>query len=313
MGEGFAFGKTIFIGDQFVQRGVPAIVSALPFETVADVERVDGDGWILEDNRIEVPGYKERKKEQQVDSINRILEVMGVDVRKNPIKITYGGTLLAGSGVGASAASCVSLARALNEEFKLGYSIDQINHVGWEGEFAYHGIPSGVDNTASTYGGLMFYKVENGEKSFERIQVPNPFEVVLGNSGVTADTSTLGLFLTQLEEKDPELFAARLKTIRTQVYEMRNELEAGNLEKTGAIMNENHNILIEMGLSHEKLIDLCNIAIAKGSFGAKVTGGGRGGYMVALTPGEDLQDAVASAIEKEGYKVIRAMVGGRRV
>ena len=85
MGKGFAFGKTIFIGDQFVQRGVPAIVSALPFETVADVERVDGEGWILEDNRIEVPGYKERKKEQQVDSINRILEVMGLDVKDKTI------------------------------------------------------------------------------------------------------------------------------------------------------------------------------------------------------------------------------------
>ena len=125
---------------------------------------------------------------------------------------------------------------------------------------------------ASTYGGLLFYKVENREKSFERIQVPNPFEVVFGNSGVTADASALGLFLTQLEEKDPELCAARLKTIRSQVYEMRNELEAGNLEKTGAIMNENHTILIEMGLSHKKLIDLCNIAIENGAFGAKVTG-----------------------------------------
>ena len=91
MGKGFAFGKTIFIGDQFVQRGVPAIVSALPFETVAGVERVDGDGWILEDNRSEVPGYKERKKEQQVYSINSILEVMGVDVKKNQSRLPMGG------------------------------------------------------------------------------------------------------------------------------------------------------------------------------------------------------------------------------
>jgi mevalonate kinase len=61
--------------------------------------------------------------------------------KKTPIKITYGGTLLAGSGVGASAASCVSLARAINDEFNLGLSIEEINHVGWEGEFAYHGTP----------------------------------------------------------------------------------------------------------------------------------------------------------------------------
>ena len=291
-------------------RGVPAIVSALPYETEATVARIDGEGWILEDNRKEVPGYKEKKKEKQVDSINRILDVMEIDAKKTPIKITYGGSLLAGSGVGASAASCVSLARALNEEFNKGLSIDEINHVGWEGEFAYHGTPSGVDNTASTYGGLLFYKVENEQKSFEKIKIKAPFEIVLANSGVTADTSTLGSFLDTEKEKDPELFSDRLNATKEQVYEMRKRLEAGDLEKVGAIMDENHKILINMGLSHEKLIYLCNMALKKGALGAKVTGGGRGGYMIALTPGKDLQNAVASAMEKEGYKVIRAMIGG---
>jgi mevalonate kinase len=315
MAKGTGFGKTILIGDQFVLQEVPAIVSAIPFETVAEVERIDGyklpegEGWILEDNRIEVPGYKDKKKEQQVDSINRILDVMGINVKKTPIKIVYGGTLLAGSGVGASAASCVSLARALNEEFNLGYSIEQINHVGWEGEFAYHGIPSGVDNTASTYGGLLLYQVKNEEKIFARLQPPKPFEIVLSNSGVTADTSTLGPFITRQKEENPELFSIRLDAIRKQTYEMKMALEAGNLEKVGATMTENHKILIDMGLSHEKLVYLCNMALDKGALGAKVTGGGRGGYMIALTPGKELQDVVASAMEQEGYKVIRTTIG----
>jgi mevalonate kinase len=309
MAKGSAFGKTILIGDQFVLWDVPAIVSAIPFETVAQVERIDGDGWLLEDNRIEVPGYKEKKKEHQVDSINRILEVMGIDVIKNSIKITYGGNLLAGSGVGASAASCVSLARALNNEFNLSYSIEQINHVGWEGEFAYHGTPSGVDNTASTYGGLLLYRIAKGEKSFKRIQTPKPLYVVLGNSGVTADTSTLHDFNVQQKGENPALFATRLNMIRGQVDKMRKSLEGGDLEQVGKMMTENHNILIDMGLSHEKLIYLSDLAIEQGALGAKVTGGGRGGYMVALAPNESLQDKIASAIEREGYKVFRATIG----
>jgi mevalonate kinase len=310
MGRGAAFGKTILIGDQFVNRGVPAVVGSLPYETVATVERIEGVGWSLEDNRDEVPGYKEKKKEQQVESINRILEVMKIDVNKNPIKITYGGTLLAGSGVGASAASCVSLARALNEEFNLGLAIEEINHVGWEGEFAYHGKPSGVDNTASTYGGLMLYRVKNKQKSFERIQLRKPLQVVLGNSGITANTAALGGFVDKERDRDPELFLMRLKTIKEQVYEVKQGLEAGDLAKVGEIMTANHRILIEMGLSHEKLIYLCNMALENGALGAKLTGGGLGGYMVALTPGKELQDAVGSIIEKEGYKVIRATIGG---
>ncbi len=152
---------------------------------------MDGEGWVLEDHRVEVPGYKDKKKDQQAASINRILEVMRIDVRKTPIRITYGGSLLAGSGVGASAASCVSLARALSAEFGLGYTIEQINHVGWEGEFAYHGIPSGVDNTASTYGGLLLYWVKGEEKHFEKIACRKPLHIVLGNSGITANTALL--------------------------------------------------------------------------------------------------------------------------
>ncbi len=309
MATGNAYGKTILIGDQFVLREVPAIVAALPYETEATVERIGGSGWTLEDNRQEVPGYKEKKKDQQKVSINRVLEVMGVDAEKTPIKITYGGSLLAGSGVGASAASCVSLARALDAAFDLGYSIEQINKVGWEGEFAYHGIPSGVDNTASTYGGLIKYWIENEEKHFEQINMKQPMEVVLANSGVTADTSKLDDYVESLEEKDPGLFDSRLDTIREQGREMKAALEAYDLKKVGGVMTANHQILIDMGLSHETLIYLCGLAMEKGALGAKVTGGGRGGYMVALTPGKDLQEAVASTFEKENYKVIRAAIG----
>ncbi|MCJ7676729.1 MAG: mevalonate kinase [Anaerolineales bacterium] len=309
MEKGSAFGKTILIGDQFVLEEVPAIVSAIAFETTAEVERIDGEGWVLEDNRVEVPGYKNKKKDQQVASINRILEVMNVDVRKTPIKITYGGSLLAGSGVGASAASCVSLARALNTEFGMGYTIEQINHVGWEGEFAYHGIPSGVDNTASTYGGLLLYWVKGEEKHFEKIACKKPLPIVLGNSGITANTALLDDYIAETKAGDPVGFKSRMEAITSQVSEMKAALEAGDLAKVGAIMTANHEILIEMGLSHEKLVYLCKLALRMGALGAKVTGGGRGGYMNALTTGKEMQDAIASAMEAEGYKVIRTTIG----
>ena len=309
MGRGTGFGKTILIGDQFVLDEVPAIVSSLSYETEAIVERIKGERWTLEDNRREVPGYKESKKQQQVESINRILEVMKVDARKTPIKITLGGSLLAGSGVGASAASCVSLARALNDEFKLGLSIDEINQIAWEGEFAYHGIPSGVDNTASSYGGLLLYQLKNKQRIVEKIRVKNPIEIVLGNSGVSADTRLLDVLVDQLKEKDRPLFDRRMKMITDQSLKMKRHLENGELDQVGKLMVENHQILIEIGLSHEKLIYLCNLALRLGALGAKLTGGGMGGYMVALTPGKALQEKVAKVMEGEGFFVIRAMIG----
>ena len=87
-------------------------------------------------------------------------------------------------------------------------------------------------------------------------------------------------------------------------------LEAGDLKAVGTIMTTNHKLLGEMEFSHEILDKMCKSALERGAWGAKVTGGGRGGYMISLTPGQELQDKVASAFEKEGYKVIRATIGG---
>ncbi len=311
MGTGKGFGKTILIGDQFVLWGIPAILSAIPFETVCTVERLStGYGWIVEDNRTEVPGYKKAKEQDSIASFNRMVEVMGLDLTENPIKITVSGDLLAGSGVGASAAICVSFARACNEEFNLGLDIREINHVAWEGEFGYHGLPSGVDNTVSTYGGVIQYWIKDNVKQFKRIEMKEPVEVVLGNSGVTANTAALKGFLEEQERSDPALFSKRLDNIRDQVTSLEAALSRGDLKETGNIMSANHEILQEMGLSHEKLIYLCNLANSLGAYGAKVTGGGRGGYMLALTPGKKLQERVASAFEAEGVPTIRTTIGG---
>ena len=312
MGTGKGFGKTILIGDQFVLWGIPAILSAIPFETYCTVKRLSsGSGWIVEDNRIEVPGYKKAKEQDSIASFNRMVKVMGLDLEKNPIKITVSGDLLAGSGVGASAAICVAFARACNEEFNLGLDILDINHVAWEGEFGYHGLPSGLDNTVSTYGGVIQYWIKDNVKQFKRIEMNEPVEIVLGNSGVTANTAALKGFLEEQETSNPALFNKRLDSIRDQVKGLEEALSQGDLKETGRIMSANHEILIEMGLSHERLIHLCNLANSLGAYGSKVTGGGRGGYMLALTPGKELQDKVASAFEAEGVPTIRTTIGGK--
>lgn len=312
MNSGKGFGKTILIGDQFVLWEIPAVLSAIPFETECRVEkRETGTGWLLEDNRVEVPGYKKAKEEDCRISFDRMVEVMGLDLEKDPIKIRVGGDLLAGSGVGASAAICVSFARACNKLFDLNMDIHEINRVAWEGEFGYHGLPSGLDNTVSTYGGIIKYQIKEGVKQFKRIQLDKPVEIVLGNSGVTANTASLKGFLENQERENRKLFTQRLDQIRAQVEALEGAITAGDLRETGRIMTENHKILIEMGLSHHTLVELCDTAISLGAYGAKVTGGGRGGYMVALTPGRERQERVASAFESRGISTIRATIGGK--
>jgi mevalonate kinase len=102
-----------------------------------------------------------------------------------------------------------------------------------------------------------------------------------------------------------------MDTITSQGQAMKKALLAGDLKTVGTIMTANHKLLVDMEMSHEILDFLCSVALENGALGAKVTGGGRGGYMVALTPGKTLQDKVAAAFEKEGYKlIIKATIGG---
>lgn len=83
MNTGKGFGKTILIGDQFVLWEIPAILAAIPFETECTVERLEGgNGWILDDRRIEVPGYKKAKEHDCKISFDRMIQVMGLDVEK---------------------------------------------------------------------------------------------------------------------------------------------------------------------------------------------------------------------------------------
>ena len=117
-------------------------------------------------------------------------------------------------------------------------------------------------------------------------------------------------FLEDQEKTDPTLFNSRLDKIRDQVTKLGASLSVEDLKETGRIMNANHKILIDMGLSHDRLINLCDLANSLGAYGSKVTGGGRGGYMLALTPGKELQDRVASAFEAEGVPTIRTTIGG---
>lgn len=308
MGKGCGFGKVILFNEHFVVYGLPAIASAIRSATEAIVEPYEGKGWIIEDHRRATKGYKEEKLEMQKDSTERILRACGIDVEKNPIKIILQGDLIAASGIGASAASCVAIARALSDEFNLNFSDERINEIAYEGEKGYHGTPSGIDNTAATFGGLIWFK--RGERNIiERLSIEKGVEIVMGNTGIVANTKLAVAGVRERKEKFPEKYAEIFKEAERVAYEAREALRRFDLETVGRLMDKNHSLLQSIEVSSKELDLLVNIARESGALGAKMTGGGLGGYMVALTPGKELQEKVAKAIEKEGFEVLRTKMG----
>ncbi len=308
MGKGSGYGKVILYNEHFVVYGVPSIVSAINKATTATIERAEGPGWTLDDGRQDNTGYKEEKLEHQKESIERVLKAAGIDPARNPIKITFGGDLVAASGIGASAASCTALARALSDEFKLGLSDGRINELAYEGEKGYHGTPSGIDNTAATYGGLIWF-VRGEPDVIERLSIKRPVEVVMGNTGLVANTKAAVAGVRERKEKYPEKYERLFSEAKELAFMARKALADYDLKAVGRLMDQNHQQLQAIEVSCKELDQLVELARANGAYGAKMTGGGLGGNMVALTPGKDLQDQVARAIKREGFDVLMTRIG----
>ena len=307
-GRGIGFGKAILFNEHFVVYGIPSIVSAIGKHTVAKIEAYDKKELKLEDLRKATPSYKEDKIDQQKDSISRIFKKMNIDIAKNGLKITLEGNLYCASGIGASAASCVAIARALSDYFDLSLSDDEINDIAYEGERGYHGTPSGVDNTASTFGDLIWFQ-KGKTNVIEKIIMQNPVEIVIGNTGKVANTVAAVEGVRKRKGKNPEKYQEIFNRAENITYLAKRALQEDDYKEIGKLMNENHKLLQQIEVSSRELDFLVNVARSQGAIGAKLTGGGLGGNMIALTPGKELQDNVANAIEKEGFQTIKTVVG----
>jgi mevalonate kinase len=312
LGKGSGFGKVIIFGEHFVVHGVPGIVSATDAKTDAEVKK-SAKGLVINDERTGSKGYAEEKKLQQIESIQRMLKAMGMPADAS-MNIWIGGTLPGFSGLGASAASSVAIARAISEEFGLKLPDEGINEVSYEGEKAYAGNPSGIDNTAATYGGLMWFRknLKDGPDIVEKLSMKKPVEIVIGSTGKVANTKAMVEGVAERKKQNPTKYNPLFKRAEEIAIEGKKALETGDLKKVGELMNENHTLLQGIEVSSKELDSLVEIARKQGAWGAKLTGGGGGGCMTALTPGKELQEKVASAIEKAGFQVLRTKIGVKK-
>ncbi|MGD8505846.1 MAG: mevalonate kinase, partial [Candidatus Bathyarchaeota archaeon] len=276
----------------------------------AEVRRIR-EGITVKDERKGAKGYTEKKRNQQKESIEIMLKTMGIDPEKASLEIWLGGNLPSFSGIGASAASSVAIARAIAEEFEMDCSDERMNEIAYEAEKAYAGTPSGIDNTAATYGGLLWFKrsLSGDPNIIEKLSIREPIEIVMGNTGIVADTKKMVTGVAERKKRNPEKYSPLFKQAEDLAFTAKRAFKEFDLQKIGKLMNGNHRLLQNIEVSCKELDRLVNLAQEKGAFGAKLTGGGGGGCMVALTPGKELQEKIATAMEKEGFQVLRTKIG----
>jgi mevalonate kinase len=204
-----------------------------------------------------------------------------------------------GVGLGSSAASCVATVAAVESLFQKPnkqYVCDK----AIKSERLIHNNSSGADCYISTFGGLMYYTKNAG---FNKIYCRKDLSLIIGNTGIKHSTGALVSSVKKFKDENSLLFNNLSRRAENICIDAFAAIEKGDERKLGKLMIENHALLQEIGVSHDKIDYLVNVCIENGALGAKLTGSGGGGVMLALVPQEEKFNII-SAIKKNGYECI---------
>ncbi len=229
---------------------------------------------------------------------------LGVDPLPD-LQIKISSTIPMASGLGSGAAVSVAMIRAVAACLHREVTDEQVSAWTYEIEKLHHGTPSGIDNSVITFAQPVFFV--KGQP-LEMLKVGKPFTVIIGDTGVPAPTKQSVADVRKLWEADPKRWDSTFDEIDGISRRARRAIETGNPEQLGEMMNENHALLKRLTVSSPKLDRLVEAARGAGAGGAKLSGGGRGGNMIALVDVRKAK-AVAGALASAGAaRVIRTQV-----
>ena len=304
MTKASASGKAILFGEHAVVYGQPAIAVPLSgIRAIVQVENLDPDssGILINADDLKRSFWlHEVDKSQPIASaIHLTLDALDL---KTPldIQITIRSALPIASGLGSSAAVSVAIVRALSKHTGKPLGVEEISTIAYEVECLHHGTPSGIDNTVVSYEKPVYFI---RELEPELITLPSPLNLLIGDTGISMKTNIPVGLLRERWEKDPVKYGAWFDEIGEIVKDARIQLEAGNLGNLGELMNRNQTRLEDMGLSSVELQHLVHAAREAGASGAKLSGAGMGGIMLALVEPDNRQ-GIETALRQAGAKQV---------
>lgn len=281
MTKASAPGKIILFGEHAVVYGRPAL--AIP------VTQVHADVGILGSARpgiwIDAPDVDLHAEVNTLSSDHPIAAVIHNFLflsRVSPfpnLQINITSTIPVASGLGSGAAVTVALTRALAYHFNFPMTDENINAFTYEIEKLHHGTPSGIDNTVVTYAKPVYFI--RGQP-IETFIVGKPFTIVIGDTGISAPTKESVGDVRKLWEADKPKWENVFDEVERIAEKAREVIESGKWQELGILMNQNHKLLQELTVSSPELDKLVSAACEAGALGAKMSGGGRGGNMIAL-------------------------------
>lgn len=279
--------KIILCGEHAVVYGQPAI--AIPIVNLRAYAHVqpstDGEFSIVAKDIGEI--YRLSPAHQVIDNaLLQMSQFILKHARKSPppIQIHITSQIPIASGMGSGAAISAALGRALAQALGCDMPDDLLNNFVYEVEKLYHGTPSGVDNTVIVYERPIYFI--RGQ-SIEPIQVQSPLTLLIADSGEVSLTRIAVGDVRKLYETERHRIEPIILQIGDIVRAVRQALADGNKHSLGRLFLENHHLLRDLTVSSPRLDKLVEAAMDAGAYGAKLSGAGRGGNMIALIEDAD--------------------------
>lgn len=313
MVNGSACAKLILCGEYSVMYGRPAI--ALPVSDVRTLVSVT-QGQMGSGLHFSAPNLG--RNWSAADVPNDPLSELALATLRHlafstfDLSITLTSSIPIASGMGSSAATATALVRALTAYLGRSLPSSDIAALVYISEQRYHGRPSGIDNTVIAYEQPIWFvraSVAAGNPQISKLVVAVPFTLVIGNTGVHFPTLSAFNDFRQRLQTDPPRYEILFDRIGILVKQVRDALASGDIAAVGPFLNEDQDLLEQIGASSPELDRLITAARRAGALGAKLSGAGRGGVMLALVT-EASRAAVVDSLRIAGaVDVLETTVG----
>jgi mevalonate kinase len=220
-----------------------------------------------------------------------------LDRRKTGVSVEIDCQIPIGAGLGSSAATAVAIIAATSRAYGAMLDKSRICQIAFGPESYLHGSPSGVDQATSTYGGLIQFSKPDKVKHIRLKRMPS---LLVCDTNVHRSTKSLVGSVVKRAKSDSEAFRSRLGEVSEISASVVRSLRQGDDAELGELMNRNHELLVQIGVSHPMLDKLVRAARKAGAFGAKMTGAGGGGCMIALCADEGEATRIGRVLRRRG-------------
>ncbi len=302
-------GKAILFGEHAVVYGIPAI--AVPLSSIRARACCKDTAQPLTIIAEDLPRPGNTKVAEKFDrsdplSLMAALTMGHLNTGNLTGEIRIRSDIPIASGLGSGAAVSAALGRAIALMRNTDISNRELSRIVFEVEKLHHGRPSGIDNTVVVHEKPVYF-VKDEEIEF--IRFGEPLHIILGDTGIASLTRDAVADVRSLYERDPIRTAKQFEAIGAIAHEARACIETGATARLGELMTANHHFLRRLSVSSAELDKLVDAALIAGALGAKMSGGGRGGNIIALV-NDRTANSVKDALLEAGAKSLLETTAG---